>query len=204
MAYLITALVFGFTLLHQPLASGGWRWDTANALGFFAFAAMLYLFIDIGAGRRNKIHQWISYSAAVALVAHVAWFIATDPTVWHYLAWDASWYMLAGIAAFFCVVAVVILALPAWRRWWGQSRLAFRNWHYALSLLGVAGAGAHILGSGFYVSSMLEVVLYLLLCAVAALAARLELGTNPQAAPAALAGVTLIGVLFVVGKAAAF
>ena len=131
MAYALTALVFGLCLLHEPGASAGWAWDTANAAGFLAFAGMLYLFIDVGAGRRNRIHQWISYGVAAALLVHVLWFVTTDPTIWHYLSWDAPWYMHTGLTALLFVIAIVVLALPVWRRWWGQNRQVFRSWHYA-------------------------------------------------------------------------
>ncbi len=201
MAYALTALVFGLCLLHEPRASAGWAWDTANAFGFLAFAGMLYLFIDVGAGRRNRIHQWISYGVAGTLLVHVLWFIVTDPTVWHYLAWDAPWYMHTGLAALLLVIAIVALALPVWRRWWGQNRNAFRNWHYALSALGVGLAASHIIGSGFYVSSNLEIGLYTAMCLVVALASRLGYGTMPQTTPARLTAVAAIAGLFVGLKA---
>lgn len=203
MAYLLTGLVFGLSLLHKPLASAGWQWDSANALGFLAFAGMLYLFIDVGAGRRNRVHQWLSYATAASLLGHVAWFVSTDPTVWHYLAWDAPWYMLTGLAAFFCIAGVMILALPPWRRWWGQNRSAFRNWHYALSLAGIAAAASHILGAGFYISSGVEIVLYLALCVTVALISRSPRSPDPSTPPLQLLGVMVIAGLFVSIKAVA-
>ncbi len=201
MAYALTALVFGLSLLHEPRASAGWAWDAANAVGFLAFAGMLYLFIDVGTGRRNRIHQWVSYSVAGALLIHVLWLIATDPTVWHYLAWDAPWYMHTGLAAIMLVIAVIVLALPMWRRWWGQNRAAFRSWHYALSALGVGLAVSHIVGTGFYVSSPVEVGLYAALCAAVALASRRASGMTPQITPAQLSGVIALAGLFIGMKA---
>ncbi len=201
LAYLLTLFVFGICFLDAPLASGGWQWDAANALGFMGFAGMLYLFVDVGAGRRNRIHQWVSYTVCAALVGHVAWFLVADPTIWHYLAWDAPWYMLSGLAALFAVIAVVLLALPTWRRWFGQSRSSFRNWHYTLSLLGVVGAALHILGSGFYVSGLLEVILYAALCTAVALIGRFEHTRRPTTPTSQLAGALLVMILFVGIKA---
>ncbi len=157
--YLLHFSVFGLSMLHQPRMSAGWQWDTGNALGLLGFAGLLYLFLAVGSGRRQRLHQWTSYAVAAALAAHVLWLWIPDPTLWHYVSIQAPAYMWAGIAALLCVGATVWLALPAARRGWHRGYAAFQTWHYLLSLSAVVLALWHILGSGFYVSA-LESYLY--------------------------------------------
>ena len=78
LATLLTIAVFLLTLLDAPLQSGGWLWDSANALGFLAFGGFLYLFIDVGSGARQRIHKIISYAVAGALAGHVALGLSSD------------------------------------------------------------------------------------------------------------------------------
>lgn len=202
MAFILTTLVFGLTFLAEPRSSGGWVWDVGNAAGFLTFAGMLYLFLDIGLGRRNRVHQIISYGVAIALVGHVVWLLASDPTLWHYLAWDAAAYMWSGLAALVLVCATIILAMPNWRRLWGQSRTQFQTWHYWLSLGGIAGAFYHIVGSAFYLRGVVELVLYSLLCAAIFIIHRRPTRPNPQASLLLLSGVPAIAVIFVLFKLA--
>ncbi len=157
--YLLVCIALGLNLLEAPLRSGGWRWDTGNALGFVCLACLLYLFVDVGRGNRQKFHQQLSYLTLMVLLAHVLWLWASDPTLWFYMAWDGPHYMLAGWLALALMLATVILALPDQRRFWHPRYSSFQHWHYGLSMCVIAGAYWHSVGSGFYISR-LEAVLY--------------------------------------------
>lgn len=161
MAILLTLIVFAVTLLQAPLQSAGWYWDSGNALGLLGFAGLLYLFIDVGFSRRQRIHQLTSYAVTVTLVAHIVWLWVPDPTIWHYVVWDGPSYMLAGCVALLLVLCVPILALPASRRKWHINHLQFKRWHYWLSVGAIMCSYWHMVGSGFYISNI-EAVLLLL------------------------------------------
>lgn len=154
MAYLITLAVFAITLVHQPLQSGGWYWDTGNAFGFLGFAGLLYLFLDGGYSRRHHIHKLLSFAFATCLGLHLFWLWINDPTIWHYASLEAPRYMLLGLFSIVLVLVIILLALPATRKFWHGKHALFRRWHYALSLAAVASAYWHIIGSGFYVSTL--------------------------------------------------
>jgi hypothetical protein len=157
--YLLVCIALGLNLLEAPLRSGGWRWDTGNAFGFACLACLLYLFLDVGKGSRQKIHQQLSYLTLIVLLAHVLWLWGSDPTLWFYMTWDSPNYMLAGWLALVLMLAAVITALPGQRRFWHLRYSSFQRWHYWLSLCIVAAAYWHSVGSGFYISR-LEAALY--------------------------------------------
>ena len=162
LAYLLTYIVLGITLLHAPRLSGEWLWDLANTLGFLTFAGLLYLFLDVGRGRRQRLHQLFSYGVAVALVGHILLLWADDETLWYYMVWDGPHYMLGGWIAAVFMISMIILALPAGRRFWHLSYQQFQRWHYWLSLGVLLTAWWHMAGSGFYLSTA-ESGLYALL-----------------------------------------
>jgi len=147
------------------LRSGGWLWDTGNALGFVGFAGLLYLFVDVGKGRRQKFHQHLSYCVLTVVLAHVLWLWISDPTLWFYMPWHAPHYMLAGWLALTLIVATIWLALPGQRRFWHATHRLFQRWHYGLSIGVIAAAYWHSVGSGFYISP-LEAVCYGVLIAL--------------------------------------
>ena len=157
--YLLVCIALGLNLLQAPLRSSGWLWDTGNAFGFVCFAGLLYLFLDVGKGSRQKFHQHVSYLTIMALLAHVLWLWISDATLWFYMTWDGPHYMLAGWLALVLMLAVAILALPNQRRFWHGSYQQFQKWHYRLSLCVITATYWHIIGSGFYISR-LEAVLY--------------------------------------------
>ena len=143
-------ILLGISMIATPVASAGWLWDTANALGIFVLAASLYLFLFIGSGRHSRAHQLISYGVIVAALGHVLLIWVPDKTIWHYAALDMPHYMWAGYAALLSIVVTVILALPGKRRFWHSRYKHFRNWHYYLSIVIIVFSLWHIIGSGFY------------------------------------------------------
>lgn len=128
-------------------------------LGFVGFAGLLYLFIGVGRGPRQRLHQLLSYIITGVVLMHVLWLWLSDRTLWFYMTWDGPHYMLAGWLAVLLLTAMVILALPGKRRFWHISYQQFQRWHYWLSLGIIGTAYWHMVGSGFYISS-LEAVLY--------------------------------------------
>ena len=195
---LVTALL-AITMLSAPMLSGGVMWDAANTLGFIAFAGMLYLFVDVGRGERNRFHQIVSYGAAAALAAHVGWLLAADRTIWHYLSPDAPPYMLTGLIALLLLSTIIVLALPRWRRIWQQRFRNFQRWHYWLSVCAIMMGGYHIWGSSFYISGFIETAAFLALSGTVVLVHRL--GRHyPRSTTATLWAVPAIGVVFVLLK----
>jgi hypothetical protein len=159
MAIVITLIVFAVTLVQAPLQSGEWYWDSGNALGFLGYAGLLYLFIDVGFSRRQRVHQLISYAVTTTLVAHAAWLWIPDATIWHYLVWDGPAYMLAGCIALLLVLCIPVLALPGSRRKWHINHFQFKRWHYWLSVGSIMASYWHMVGSGFYLSDIEAVLL---------------------------------------------
>jgi len=139
-------------------------WDIGNGLGLLSFAGLFYLFIEVGQGARQRVHQLISYGVAGCALLHVLWLWIPDATLWHYMLWDAPYYMLAGWLSLLALAGTILIALPGARRFWYAGFVSFRRWHYWLSLSVVVTAWWHMTGSGFYISAT-EAALYALLFA---------------------------------------
>ncbi len=200
MAYVLALLVFAAALVQAPLASGELWWDIGNAFGFLAFAGLLYLFLDTGFGGRQRAHKLISYGTVALIGAHVLWLWVPDVTLWQYAAPDAPPYMLAGFAALVLVIAMILLALPALRRFWHTGHQNFKRWHYWLSLSAIGAAFWHIAGSGFYVSRLEAWLLLAMIVTVAGLHHR-SMVPPPGSTLRQLWGLPLIAALFVSLKA---
>lgn len=181
-AILLVTLCFGLSLVQQPQLSSGWHWDVGNGLGFLAFAGLLLLFLNVGNGSRQRLHQWIGYGVLGSLLAHITWLWAADITIWHYLSSNAPAYMLAGWAALCLILAITILALPVTRRFWHGQFSNFQRWHRWLAWLSLLLVLWHMLGSGYYLS-LLEAWLYGVLASCVWLANRrgLYLATSTSA-----------------------
>lgn len=192
---MITA-VFGLSMVEDPLVGGGWYWDTANALGLFCLALVYSLFFEPGRSDRQKIHQWISYMAIAALFGHIG-LLLLDATVWHYLGFDAPFYMWAGLAALGGLCATVVLALPQSRRFWHHDHRRFTRWHQAISWLSLVAVLWHVVGSGFYVS-WLESIGYALLALLLAWPRITRVA--PSYSPTRLWAFCLAPILFVLLK----
>lgn len=199
MLLLLITTLLAITLLSSPTLTGGIMWDAANTLGFIAFAGMLYLFVDVGRGERNRFHQIVSYGAAAALAAHVVWLLAADMTVWHYLSPDAPPYMLTGLIALLLLLTIMVLALPRWRRLWQQRFRSFQRWHYWLSLSAITMGAYHIWGSSFYIAGFIESAAFFALCSAIVLLHRIG-RQYPRGNTATLWAVPAIGAAFVLLK----
>ena len=194
-----TVLLLAITLLRDPGLSGGYAWDALNTLGWVAFGCMLYLFFETGGGPRTRIHQIISYVLLGGVLAHVGLHIVLDATLWHYLRWDAPLYMLSGTGALLVVIAIMVLALPAWRRRWGQSRTEFQQWHYWLSLTGIGLTAYHVLGTEFSIDGPVESAALLGVC-LGTIAMHRARRTQVRTAAIELAVLPLVAMAFVLLK----
>lgn len=199
MSYLITALVFGISLLDGPFLSGSLHWDIANAFGLLAFALLLYLFVDVGLTNRSRLHQHLSYAMALLTCAHILWIWVPDPIIWTYLALDAPWYMQAGMASVGLILVSLLLALPATRRHWHGSYRKFRSLHLWLATASLIAATGHILGSGLYFSKV-ESVLFVLATALVAVLGKLNRLPRPRLTYLQALGLMLFPAGFVLLK----
>ncbi len=145
------------------------------------------------------LHRYISYAAAGLIVAHVAILWLADTTVWTYVSLDAPWYMLAGLAAVGLIATMIIIALPTRRRWWHPSHRTFQQWHYYISLAAIGATLWHIVGSGFYFST-LEAWLISILVVGLTIAHRFNAIAQPDMTAMRLAGLALFPVAFVLVK----
>lgn len=142
------------SFLQAPTTSGGLVWDSGNAAGFVALAFFVYLFIETGRGHRQRTHQLLSYSAVTALVIHILVLWVPDATIWTYFSYAAPNYMWAGLIATGCLTLIVVSSLPGSRRFWNKNYAAFKLIHVWLSAALVALSLWHMIGSGFYLSTI--------------------------------------------------
>lgn len=200
LAYLIVFTTLALTFLQQARVSGGAVWDAANAAGLLAFAGMLYLFLEMGAGKRSRVHRHCAYAVALLCVMHIVIMLTANATTWAYLTWDAPPYMWTGLGGALLLLLMVPVALPRWRRRWHANYKQFARWHYGWSLLVVGLSAHHILGSGYYYRWPWEGML--LLALIAAVLVSHRAGFVPQASiqPKALWLVTVLPMLFVALK----
>ena len=136
------------------MVSAGTYWDFANALGYLGLALLLYLAVEAGAGRQQRVHQWLSYSMVVILVGHAALLWVPENSLWNYFTLQGPLYMWAGLLSLAITCFMIIIALPASRRFWHSDYSSFRKLHLWLWIAVLAGALWHTGGSGFYSSRM--------------------------------------------------
>jgi hypothetical protein len=140
-------------------------WDGANLLGFLGIACMLLLLYYTGRPRAfppfsgrffANFHRDIGYLALAFVLAHVGFLLITEPLLVEHLKLTAPGYMLAGMgAAVLCVLLVVFSVTGLRRRLWPDYRL-FRKVHGLASLLIVALALVHVIGSAFYLNHWIK------------------------------------------------
>lgn len=203
----ISMSLFGLTWLTPQRSGGGWGWDTANAIGFAAFSLILYLQIDKGRGRGLRRHQALAWLAASLVCMHAVFFWLLDETSLEYLKPTMPLYMAAGLFALALLVAVPVASPGAARRLGNANHGGFRLQHWWLSVILIAAAGYHLLGSGFYLNTRLQGILLVLLLTGLALWPRMPypgIAAGPVAAGAAVrravAVLALISIVFVLAR----
>ncbi|MCA8896925.1 MAG: hypothetical protein KDA48_16830 [Amphiplicatus sp.] len=198
MAAAIAVFAFYFLLafLHAPRAGGGWSWDFANALGLAAYCGLLVLMFGVRGANARKLHEIIGYAALALVFAHGLWLILSEPVLTNYFRLSAPLYMWSGVIALLAVIYLVVFSRRADRKLVHKDYESFRRWHLYISYLALAAGGYHILASGLYFSTRLEVG-----AAIAGVAAlivfrkkiRADLSRPPNLA--AFAGVTLLSAI---------
>lgn len=104
-----------------------------------------------------------------ASIVHAFWFLIGDGTVRFYLLPGAPAYMWLGLAALIVMAVLAVLArMPDRRRIHPRFQI-FKQVHRALGYFALATAFLHIVLSGFYLPSWLQIGLLAALAAAACL-----------------------------------
>lgn len=160
---IIVGSVFSIAFLDMPRLGGGWFWDFGNALGFLAFAGLLFQMIPRARMQTTSRHELLGYWVLTVALAHAFWFLAGDGAVRVYLQPGAPLYMWLGLAAIVAMALLTALArMPDRMRVHKRFRV-FRTTHRALGFVVVAAGGLHIMMSGFYLSDGSQHALLMLL-----------------------------------------
>ena len=186
------------TFLSAPAVGAGWFWDIGGGLGLIALSGLLYQ-ASIGTGFRDaRSHQFIGLFTVFMVAAHAFWYLLGDGVAARYL-WPppVPFHMLCGVAGFLLLTLMTTVAMPGDRVRWHRSHRRFRQFHRALSAIVIAATLCHILGSGLYFSSWLEVTLLLTLALIAVLAAPRML-SHMRPLPPLQAGTCIISSLLLV------
>ncbi|MBU3028733.1 ferric reductase-like transmembrane domain-containing protein [Paracoccus marinaquae] len=196
----LVAVVFALTFLALPRLGGGWFWETGNALGFLALAGLLFQMIPYPRSGAARRHERLGYWVLATAIAHAFWFLAGDPTLRVYLQPGAPAHMWLGLFGLLALALLCVLARMPDRMRVHRRYRVFRTLHRGLGLAALAGAGLHVLLSGFYLPSWPQAALLVLICLACSLGRRVW--ARLQAPPRASAGIYLAtgavaGALFV-------
>lgn len=191
----VFALVWIVAFLFAPFMGDSWSWDAINAVGFAAFVGILYLSLPGQPKRSVRAHEYLGYVVLLLILAHALWFLVVDAAAVEYVKPGAPGYMWSGLLSVVAVTVLVTLArLPTrWRRHASYDR--FRKVHLTLSILMICLAAHHIVASGYYLQTPLQVFSFL--CIVAIVVAARPLGFRPpaNASPRAFVAVSAVSVL---------
>lgn len=155
--------VFLITFLAAPAMGGGWYWDAGNALGFAAFAGLLYLTITSSRRLDVRAHQVLGYGVLFVTAAHVFWFMLGDAAVVEFMKVGAPDYMWHGIVSFLLLGILITVALVPDRFRVHTDYPAFKYWHRVLAIVTIGTAAYHIVVSNFYLGAWYQGLLFALL-----------------------------------------
>jgi hypothetical protein len=155
--------VFLITFLAAPAMGGGWYWDAGNALGFAAFAGLLYLTITSSRRLDVRAHQMLGYGVLFVTAAHVFWFMLGDAAVVEFMKVGAPDYMWHGIVSFLLLGILITVALVPDRFRVHTDYPAFKYWHRVLAIVTIGTAAYHIVVSNFYLGAWYQGLLFALL-----------------------------------------
>ena len=155
--------VFLITFLAAPAMGGGWYWDAGNALGFAAFAGLLYLTITSSRRLDVRAHQVLGYGVLFVTTAHVFWFMLGDAAVIEFMKFGAPDYMWHGIVSFLLLGVLITVALVPDRFRVHSDYPAFKYWHRLLAIITIGTATYHIVASHFYLGTWYQGALFALL-----------------------------------------
>ncbi|MBL4672752.1 MAG: ferric reductase-like transmembrane domain-containing protein [Arenicella sp.] len=156
--------VFCIALLATPVQSADWVWESANGLGFIAFAGLLILSSN-GKNRKGHsiLHKWLGIAVLMALVFHVVWFLGSEFLLIEYLKLGSPPHMAIGIVAFMCIALLSISSLKAMRGRAYINNGGFRIAHRYLSIASILLSALHIVLSGYYFVSITQYLLLLMI-----------------------------------------
>jgi hypothetical protein len=139
-------------------------WDFANLLGFAAVGITLLLFIETGRPRHRppfegryfiNLHRDLGIVVLALVTAHVAYVLIDEPVTVEYLLPTAPVYMLSGLLAFVVLVTLVVFGFKRVRVALFANHRVFRTIHWVSAVGFVLLTGWHVLGSGFYLRTMI-------------------------------------------------
>ena len=186
------AAVFLLTFIATPTMGAGWFWDAGNALGFAAFAGLLYLTITSSRRLDVRAHQVFGYGVLFVAVAHVFWFMLGDGAVVEFMKIGAPDYMWHGIVSFLLLGVLITIALVPDRLRIHSDYPAFKYWHRVLAIIAIGTAAYHIVVSNFYLGTWYQGLLFALLAIAVAFgrAYWIKLGQIPIASTSAYLALT--------------
>lgn len=193
----VFGLVWLIAFLAAPAMGAGWSWDAGNALGFAAFAGMLYLTIPGDSRRDVRTHELLGYAVLFVALVHALWFLLVDGVAVEFVKPGAPLYMWAGIVGIVLLAVLVFLAMLPTRLRAHRSYATFRYWHLVVSILAMAMTAYHIVFSGFYLRTWYQVAAFVVL-AVTIIFARtlgIDRGRFPVVSPNAFLVVTAAATL---------
>jgi predicted ferric reductase len=191
------ATIFLITFLGAPLMGAGLFWDTGNAIGFAAFAGLLYLTITSNRRLDVRAHQVLGYFVLALVVGHAFWFLLGDATAVEFIKIGAPDYMWLGIVSLFVFIILIMTANLPDRMRVHKNYPSFKYWHRVLTIVVIAGAAYHIVVSNFYLATWYQAALFALVSLGVCLGRNywIRLGQIVIASPAVY--LTLSGVLIV-------
>ena len=141
----------------------GWLWDAGNAIGFAAFAGLLYLTITSSRRLDVRKHQVLGCGVLAVATAHVFWFLLGDGAVAEFLKVGAPDYMWHGVFAFLLLGVLITVALVPDRFRFHRDYPAFKYWHRVMAIITIGTVTYHIVVSNFYLSTWYQGLLFVLL-----------------------------------------
>ncbi|MDH3439907.1 MAG: hypothetical protein OEM63_04080 [Gammaproteobacteria bacterium] len=188
------AAVFLLTFIATPTMGAGWFWDAGNALGFAAFAGLLYLTVTSSRRLDVRAHQVLGYGVLFVAIAHVFWFLLGDGAVVEFLKVGAPDYMWHGVVSFLLLGVLITVALVPDRFKVHKDYPAFKYWHRVLAIITIGTATYHIVVSNFYLGTWYQGILFALLAIAVAFGRMcwIRLGQLPVAKTAVYIGVSLV------------
>ena len=190
----IFALVWLIAFLAAPKLGAGWGWDSANALGLAAFVGMLYLSLPGQPRRDVHLHERLGYAVLTLLLAHALWFILFDAAAVEYIKPDAPAYMWTGIASLLIVVALIVLARMPRRKNAHSTYGAFRYLHLSLSIVAMCLAAHHVVVSGLYLRTYIQVAALIALLGIAVVARPIAVSRHETVSPPAFLVLSAVAV----------
>ena len=186
--------VFTIPFLAAPTMGAGWFWDMGNALGFAAFAGLLYLTITSSRRLDVRAHQALGYAVLAIAVAHVFWFLLGDGAAVEFMKFGAPDYMWHGIVSFLLLGILITVALVPDRFRVHRDYPAFKYWHRVLAIVTIATATYHIVVSDFYLGAWYQGILFALLAVAVAFGRAwwFRLGQLPIARPMAFVAISVV------------